>query len=405
MLVAALAYVAPLELRAGGLADYIVTVDDELRLDFLDDDAAPQVLKVGSAGQVQLPYLGTLRVAGLRLADARDLVARSYVEKQIFLHPSVDLSVVNHRPVSVLGDVQKPGFYDYVPDLSVEQAIGLAGGLVRQTDSESQRALQRIALEGELASVDSALALESLTILRLKAQLAGRDTIAVPDSLRVGGELDDDLLATMIAQEEEIIAEERAFHASERRLVEQAMEETTLQVTLTERQIEAQKEQITSYEGEVRRSSELVTKGLLAEPARAQTLRQMTDERAVLLQLEAALSSRRRELTGFSRELLQLDFQRMQTWRQEIADSHLRAAELRENRRSLTERLALLKGWSQRVAEVEDTTTVVTRIRRRGADGALETREVGEIDALLPGDVLIVRIDLREPSLAEASLR
>ena len=55
----------------------------------------------------------------------------------------------------------------------------------------------------------------------------------------------------------------------------------------------------------------------------------MTDERAVLLQLEATLSSRRRELTGFSRELLQLDFQRMQTWRQEISDSHLRAAELR----------------------------------------------------------------------------
>ena len=268
ILVAALAYVAPLELRAGGLADYIVTVDDELRLDFLDDDAELQVLKVGSAGQVQPPCLGTLRLAGLRLADARDFVARSYVEKQIFLHPSVDLSVVNHRPISVLGDVQKPGFYDYVPDLSVEQAVGLADGLVRQTDGELQRALQRIALEGELASVDSALAPESLTILRLKAQLAGRDTIDVPESLRVSGELDDDLLATMIAQEEEIIAEERSFHASERRLVEQAMEETTFQVTLTERQIEAQKEQITSYEGEVRRSSELVTKGLLAEPAR-----------------------------------------------------------------------------------------------------------------------------------------
>ncbi len=405
VLVASMLALVPFQVRAAGMADYIITVDDELRLDFLDDDAEAQFLKVGSAGLVQLPYLGSLTLAGLPLAEARDLVAKSYVQEEIFLHPSVDLSVVNHRPVSVLGDVQKPGFYDYVPELSVEQAIGLAGGLLRQTDSESQRAMQRIALEGELASVDTALALEELTTLRLKAQLAGRDSIDIPEAFRAGDTVDAEMLDMMVAQEEEIIAEERDFHGSERQLLEQSMQETALQITLTEKQIEAQKEQITSYEGEVQRSSKLVARGLLAEPARAQTLRQMTDERSVLLQLEAALSSRRRELTGLNRELLQLDFQRMQTWRQEIADSHLRAAELRENRKSLLERLALLKGWSLQAEDVEETTKVVTRIRRRGANGTLETRAVDEVDALLPGDVLIVRIDLREPSLAEVSLR
>ncbi|WP_353476548.1 polysaccharide biosynthesis/export family protein (plasmid) [Salipiger sp. H15] len=385
--------------QATAIDDYVIAAGDELQLDFLDDIAEPAVLKVGSAGEVLLPYVGTLDLAGLTLGSARDLLTATYVEKEIFLHPQLDLSVVNHRKVAVLGDVQKPGFYDYAAELTVEQAIGLAGGVIRQMDSEAQRALQRIALEGELAATENSLALEAVAAARITAQLAGRDEIAVPASLG-NGSVEPALVDQMVAQQQDIISEERAFHATDRNLVERGVEEAKLQIDLTEKQIEAQEAQIVSYEQEVKRASELVNRGLMAEPVRAQILRQMTDERSVLLQLQAGQASRRRDLTALNRELLQLDYRRMQGWRTEMSDSLLRAAKLRETRRSLGERLALVKDWSLRTREGEETSRIVTQVRRREAGSGMETRELGETDQLLPGDALIVRIELRDPALA-----
>ena len=87
------------------VADYRVSVGDELLLDFLEDQASAFQLTVGDDGAVQLPYLGSFVLAGEPISQARTIIADAYVENDILITPQIDVSFVKLRPFSVLGDV------------------------------------------------------------------------------------------------------------------------------------------------------------------------------------------------------------------------------------------------------------------------------------------------------------
>ncbi|WP_386679028.1 polysaccharide biosynthesis/export family protein [Loktanella sp. R86503] len=390
------------------LARYAISSGDALQLDILDDAEPPYPLVVGNSGDVQLPFLGSLSIAGLTLSDAHRHIFDAYVDGAIFLSPKLDLSVVNVRPISVLGDVQTPGFFDYHADMTSEQAIGLAGGLMRELGGEEARSLQRVALRGELAANEAAIVREAVAAERLRMQFAGRDRIdAAQIVLDAIDQPDAALIATLIAQDEDIIAAERAHFEADRDLITQAITDVGLQATLIEEQITAQVAQIASYDEELASVAKLQDQGLVALPTRNRLLREVSDEETSLLRLRTTLVSTQREMNQLKRELLNLDFQRAQNWRQEMADVGVAAAQLRETRASLLQRLALLEDWTRRSADTAEDTRIELMVRRRAPASGLRTFAVTETDPILPGDVLIVRL-LRDTSspdlLAEGTL-
>ncbi|MFZ5653365.1 MAG: polysaccharide export protein [Pseudomonadota bacterium] len=86
-------------------------------------------------GTIYYPYVGTLKVAGLRVTEIRDLILRKlahYIE-----NPQVDVTVAAFRSqlVYVTGNVNNPGTYPVtnVP-MRLVDAIGLAGGLDERAD-------------------------------------------------------------------------------------------------------------------------------------------------------------------------------------------------------------------------------------------------------------------------------
>ncbi|WP_394155132.1 polysaccharide biosynthesis/export family protein [Loktanella salsilacus] len=390
------------------LARYAISSGDALQLDILDDAEPPYPLVVGNSGDVQLPFLGSLSIAGLTLSDAHRHIFDAYVDGAIFLSPKLDLSVVNVRPVSVLGDVQTPGFFDYHADMTSEQAIGLAGGLMRELGGEEARSLQRVALRGELAANEAAIVREAVAAERLRMQFAGRDRIdAAQIVLDEIDQPDAALIATLIAQDEDIIAAERAHFEADRDLIAQAITDVGIQATLIEEQITAQVAQIASYDEELASVAKLQDQGLVALPTRNRLLREVSDEETSLLRLRTTLVSTQREMNQLKRELLNLDFQRAQNWRQEMADVGVAAAQLRETRASLLQRLALLEDWTRRSADTAEDTRIELMVRRRAPASGLRTFAVTETDPILPGDVLIVRLLRDTPSpdlLAEGTL-
>lgn len=383
------------------LARYAISSGDALQLDILDDAEPPYPLIVGNSGDVQLPFLGSLPIAGLTLSDAHRIINDAYVDGAIFLSPKLDLSVVNVRPISVLGDVQTPGFFDYHADMTSEQAIGLAGGLMRELGGEEARSLQRVALRGELAANQAAIVREAVAAERLRMQFAGRDRIDAAQITFAGIDHPDAaLIATLIAQDEDIIAAERAHFEADRNLIAQAIADVGVQTSLIEEQIAAQVAQISSYDQELSNVAKLQNQGLVALPTRNRLLREVSDEETSLLRLRTTLVSTQREMNQLKRELLSLDFQRAQNWRKEMADVGVAEAQLRETRASLLQRLALLEDWTRRSADTAEDTRIELMVRRRAAQSGLVTLEVTETDTILPGDVLIVRL-LRDTSSAD----
>ena len=83
---------------------------------------------VDGDGFMNLPLYGKLKVAGRSASQVQTLIERTYVEQQIFTHPTVTLSIAPAaRYVNVGGQVKSPGRIPYTPDMTLFSAINAAG--------------------------------------------------------------------------------------------------------------------------------------------------------------------------------------------------------------------------------------------------------------------------------------
>lgn len=82
---------------------------------------------VDKAGQIEIPVVGQVKIAGLSSRDARDLVKKE-LEKYL-KNPWVDISVLSYK-VTFLGEVQSQGPITIQNErLSIMEGIAQAGGL------------------------------------------------------------------------------------------------------------------------------------------------------------------------------------------------------------------------------------------------------------------------------------
>ena len=98
------------------------------------NDAALYVngFSVDKSGNVQLPTIGKVKVLGLTVDEAGELVQGKINE--YFANATVILKLVSFR-VSVLGEVQRPGSYIvYNNQLTLLEALALAGGVNEMAD-------------------------------------------------------------------------------------------------------------------------------------------------------------------------------------------------------------------------------------------------------------------------------
>jgi protein involved in polysaccharide export with SLBB domain len=88
---------------------------------------------VDGGGSVQLPLIGSVKAAGLTVAEFQKQVATKFGDGY-FVNPNVEVDVVNYRPFYIIGEVRGPGQYPYVNGMSVLNAVALAGGFTDRAD-------------------------------------------------------------------------------------------------------------------------------------------------------------------------------------------------------------------------------------------------------------------------------
>ena len=109
---------------------------DLLRVTVLRESDLTQNVRVRDSGEVTLPLIGNVQVRGLSAADAAEAIAAKYVEGQFLKHPDVSVFVEEYatQPVSVLGQVAKPGLISISTPRSLVDVLAMAGGLTDQAD-------------------------------------------------------------------------------------------------------------------------------------------------------------------------------------------------------------------------------------------------------------------------------
>jgi polysaccharide export outer membrane protein len=87
-------------------------------------------LRVDTNGDITVPLVGPVRVAGLTVVEAQRAIARALVRNEILRNPQVTLTVLQYATstTTVLGEVQTPGRVQLAGPKNLEEVLALAGG-------------------------------------------------------------------------------------------------------------------------------------------------------------------------------------------------------------------------------------------------------------------------------------
>ncbi len=109
---------------------------DEVRVTVFGLDAATNTYVVGDTGTIAVPLLPLISAAGKSADELQAALVEALRARELVRVPSVTVQIQKYRPFFILGEVQKPGQYPFVPGMSVLTAVSIAGGYTFRADKK-----------------------------------------------------------------------------------------------------------------------------------------------------------------------------------------------------------------------------------------------------------------------------
>jgi exopolysaccharide production protein ExoF len=223
--------------------EYLLGTSDRLRIKVQEWPDLTGEYSVDANGAVSLPLIGDIQAAGHPVKDlAQEISARLQKRSGGSDRPFAAIEIVQFRPYTILGDVQKPGEYPFRPGLTVIQAIAVAGGYYRPVLPPAQRLDRDVAIaEGDLRAATTKRIRLLVRTARLQAALDGKDDFAVPKELE--SRTNDPDVSAVLHDEHGALTQERDVARTE----QAALERISM---LYQSQIESLQQRIASFKQE-----------------------------------------------------------------------------------------------------------------------------------------------------------
>jgi len=112
-----------------------------------------QTFQVEDDGNVALPVIGRIKVAGLTRTEAMKLIEDDY-RKNVLKDPIIELKITNLK-VTLLGEVKAQGNYPLVKDkTNLVEMIGAAGGLTDKANEKNIKIIRGDPKNPQITEVD-----------------------------------------------------------------------------------------------------------------------------------------------------------------------------------------------------------------------------------------------------------
>ncbi|WP_298244442.1 polysaccharide biosynthesis/export family protein [uncultured Bradyrhizobium sp.] len=120
-------YAAPMAAPVRYDASYHLDAGDKLRVVVYGQEGLTNSYAIDAGGSITMPLIGAVPARGRTTAGlAGEIAAR--LRNGYIREPSVAVEIESYRPFFILGEVTAPGQYPYVPNMTVESAVAIAGG-------------------------------------------------------------------------------------------------------------------------------------------------------------------------------------------------------------------------------------------------------------------------------------
>lgn len=352
---------------------------------------------VGASGSLSLPLLGEVPAAGATISALSRAIGEG-LKGRIGLAevPDIAVEVVEYRPFYITGAVNKPGKYPYQPDLTVLQAISVAGGLAGSGETGARLTREIIASQGESqyseAEANGLLARKA----RLEAQLQNAEKIQFPPELEQ--RKTDPAVATVMRQELAIFEAQRSAEKTEIEALQQLKVFLAKGAASLEAQLKEQQRERELTRKELEGITSLVSRGLAAAPRQLEMERLASRMEGDRLRLET-------ELLRVRQDISRADISLIETRNKRTNEA---SANLRETQTKLEQSIVKMETAERLMRESSVTFPSLLATRRPGGksqpvyrivrrtDGPPKEMTASETTPVEPGDTVKVEIPLPE---------
>src|SRR6201999_2604840 len=106
---------------------YHLDAGDKLRVVVYGQEGLTNTYAIDAGGSITMPLIGAVPARGRTTAGLASEIAVK-LRNGFIRDPSVAVEIESYRPFFILGEVAAPGQYPYVPNMTVESAVAIAGG-------------------------------------------------------------------------------------------------------------------------------------------------------------------------------------------------------------------------------------------------------------------------------------
>ncbi len=137
----------------GELVDpYRLDSGDRLRVIVFGQADLSNTYIVDQAGDVTVPLIGKVAARDRTTAELEAAIAARLLNGYL-RNPDVSVELDRYRPFFAMGQVNAGGQYDFVPGMTVQQAVAAAGGFTERADTWSVRVTRNIDGQVETANL------------------------------------------------------------------------------------------------------------------------------------------------------------------------------------------------------------------------------------------------------------
>ena len=117
-------------------SDYRLDAGDKLRIVVYGQEGLTNSYAVGAGGTITMPLIGSVQARGLTPAQLASRIS-DHLRNGYIREPYVAAEIEAYRPFFILGEVAAPGQYPYVPNMTAESAVAIAGGFSPRAKRDS----------------------------------------------------------------------------------------------------------------------------------------------------------------------------------------------------------------------------------------------------------------------------
>ena len=115
---------------------YRLDAGDRIRVTVFEQDNLSGTYAVDKSGYIALPLVGAVPARGKTSTEIQATITAA-LRNGYLRSPDVSVQVEQYRPFFIMGEVVSGGQYSYVPGMTAQNAIAIAGGFSSRADKRT----------------------------------------------------------------------------------------------------------------------------------------------------------------------------------------------------------------------------------------------------------------------------